>query len=110
MPPSVQAFVSFFFNCEQKRKLVCSGKIRRLSSLHLGYLVGKAPGHAHALDMNLEHNSKSIAFCAIEHLGKHMYDELHSREIVVMDQNLVEWRFFQLLFTFAYYGIFVFVI
>lgn len=80
---------------------MCLRQRRRLGRLHLGDLVGVDARDAHALCMYLKHDAHGVAFSPLKNGLQHEDDEVHRREIVVVNQDPVERRRLELLFAFT---------
>jgi hypothetical protein len=66
-----------------------------LSDLGLGNLVGEHATHALTFGMHFEHDPSCSRAVHGEDALEHIYDELHRREIVVQEDDLIERRLFE---------------
>lgn len=60
------------------------------------------PGNANAFIMNFKHNAKGFIFRLMKDRYQHKDDKFHRRIVVIMENDFVKRRFFNLLFTLSY--------
>src|SRR4051812_25253633 len=93
--PSVA--LRFFLNRAEQRVLLRAGHLRDALDLHLGYLVGVDARDAQAFGMDGPHDSERIGLAFAEDLTQDFDDELHRREVVVVQEDSEERRSLQTL-------------
>ena len=89
----------FFFDRAEQRIFVRAGEIHGFLGFHLRDLVRVNPGDADAFIVDFEHDRESFDFGAQENMDENKNDEFHRRKIVVMKENLVKFRLFELRFA-----------
>src|SRR5260221_137540 len=90
------AIISGFLHHALQRMLVLARIVRDLAHLGRGDVARVDAAHAHALAVDFQHHLGCPLPGHAEKLLQHQYDELHRREVVVQQQNLVHRRKFYL--------------
>src|SRR5918997_5306407 len=88
-------FPGFFLGGAEQRELAGARHLRDLLNFHLGDLVGVDARDADALRVHGPHDAEGVPFGLAEDLHEDFDDELHRREVVVVQQDAVERRLLQ---------------
>src|SRR5215213_5784034 len=87
--------LGFFLGGAEQRELACAGHLRHPLDLHLGDLVGVDARDADALRVHGPHDAEGVRLRLAEDLREDFDDELHRREVVVVQQDAEERRLLQ---------------
>ena len=95
--------LSFLFQRAEQGVIVFARELGDFGDLRLGDLECVNARDTYVLVMYLKHDADRIGFGVMKGIHQHVDDKLHRREVVVVQQHLVERRLLQLLLLFGQY-------